>query len=239
MKLTAEQFLAVEDPTSLTRRRLGAGMFGSVWTTDDPDKVIKRGTNMSDGWPYYALWTMQADRGPAALKVYALRVDDKGYWALTERADMVAADYGLQRVTARRDYRELRSKIIDHFEPEFGIDLHDHNIMVRKDGSTVITDPLAASRDSAFGYDRNGEHTHARLMTQVAGSGVPTARLTSQTPRATQPPKQALWNPEKQIWQDQDGNRIGYGTLRRMGQIPPPVFGVMALRNPLQLFDLL
>lgn len=90
------------------RDRTGNGKYASVFDSDMPNLVIKKGTRtqfgnlFDDGWLFYAIWCMKATRRPSWMpKIYNLLIDyEKGeFFAAMERLEEGEAPY----ITGRYD----------------------------------------------------------------------------------------------------------------------------------------
>lgn len=200
MDITGEAFLATDDPASFSRALLGEGCYGKVHATDDPTKVVKSGTRTDDGWPHYALWTMQEDRGPYAMKVHAFRcsADGSEYFALLDRYETTVGH--ARSASFAGEYRDTLDDLAvsfsvypDHtgakdrnnarhpgfsafmvdlyatFKHDFSFDCHAGNIMLRMDGSPVVTD--------AVGYSSSGSRRSATSAMLHRASSTPRTRI--------------------------------------------------------------
>jgi len=152
--------------------KIGSGLYSNVFAVPNTDKVIKVASG--DRWPDYIHWaTSNGYAGKFAPKVFSLKFyedsDLRGgifYVAVMERLvdtingmksenmfhnEQVSLLYGLtswdnstcEATDFVAFYNELRSAGLKN-------DLHGANVMVRKDGQLVITDPVSGEGSSRF-----------------------------------------------------------------------------------------
>jgi hypothetical protein len=154
-------------------KKLGSGAYSTVYSKAGSDRVIKVGRQPDDGWIDYCKWAAENGfAGNLAPKVYSYkrikgkerefsvavmeRMDKTGY-NITGNMDAAPIRYLIQ-MDLRHD-NDMVKLLLDTISPkfrEFGgkmrerfggcFDLHDGNIMARKDGSVCFTDPLASDR---------------------------------------------------------------------------------------------
>jgi hypothetical protein len=146
---------------ALNFEHLGKGLYANVFAIPNTDKVIKVASN--DAWPDYIKWsTENGYAGTFAPKVYSLKFQDGWYVAIMERLVETMKEFDLNS----DQYRHYRNHIMfRHYEipkhstkdkpvglMEFvqnlrdaGLagDMHPGNVMVRKDGQIVVTDPTS------------------------------------------------------------------------------------------------
>lgn len=148
-------------------KRLGSGAYSIVYAKPDSDRVIKV-TRSDDGWIDYCKWAAENGfAGGLAPKVYSYkrhknfsvsvmeRMERTGHY-ITGAMDASPIKYlikmqmqynnDLTRLlldSVAPKYVEFADKMRQRFEH---FDLHDGNVMVRKDGSLCFTDPIANSR---------------------------------------------------------------------------------------------
>lgn len=149
--------------------QLGSGYYSNVFAYPDSDKVVKilRRPD-TDGWLDYVKWA--ADKGYAgtfAPQVFSYKLMGKKKdfaVAVMERLEDTVSKAGEQHdahaITAllhpAMNDNKMAAKLLDTVNPglaQFGKDLkvefsknldtHNGNFMLRKDGSFVITDPVA------------------------------------------------------------------------------------------------
>jgi len=149
--------------------QLGAGLYSTVLTKPGSDRVVKVG-RYTDQWPQYVEWaTIKGYAGSFAPKVYSLKYHNQFYVAIMEQ--LVDTMAGIHREggstsseIAYRTFREyalgFRDGKIDanaeHLiafakdlrNAKLASDLHDGNIMIRKDGQIVVTDPASGASNS-------------------------------------------------------------------------------------------
>lgn len=149
--------------------KIGGGLYAEVYAKPGSDKCIKVARS-SDAWPEYVEWaTLEQYAGVYAPKVYSLKFHNGFYVALMERlvctiadihashptyhyskhplSDLVASvqtwsGYGGREVRAEAE--GLKSFCNAVKTQRLVSDLHDGNIMLRKDGQLVITDPSSS-----------------------------------------------------------------------------------------------
>lgn len=151
--------------------KIGGGLYSTVLAKYSEDYVIK--VARLDRWPEYIRWaTSQGYAGTFAPKVYGLKYYETFYVATMERlvctieetkaaigrdrnpyhkAHMAvkhwARDYSMDNVP---DYPDLEAFIKACYHAGFGDDLHDGNLMLRKDGQIVLIDPSSNHSDYRF-----------------------------------------------------------------------------------------
>lgn len=150
---------------------LGSGCYGAAFAHRDyPDVVVKvdtlkeDGDDMNRGWPQY-IQIANKSRSKHAVKVFAL--SDCGAMAVIERLDPVVGTYSTAFASLTPDAQTIRKTLGNSVEyggiirckglpqtfrnfmhtlkreaPETDWDLHGGNIMLRKDGTVVVTDPF-------------------------------------------------------------------------------------------------
>ena len=145
--------------------KIGSGRYANVFAKPGSNIAIK--VAEPDAWPQYVKWaTEQGYAGTFAQKVYSLKFyspKDKPpfYVATMERlvdtignirsqnSQLKSQYIGLRdivlwgRSNALDEYPDLKAFANDLKANGFTDDLHDGNIMVRKDGQMVVTDPLS------------------------------------------------------------------------------------------------
>jgi hypothetical protein len=155
-------------------QRLGSGLYSNVFAKPHSDKAVKVGS--IDSWPDYAKWLIEKGySGTFGPKIYSLKFYEDFYVASMERlVDTVGgmqADYDhisnppndlWQMFRALRKWLGSYSPDELPQNPDFqafmreldeeGLagDLHAGNVMIRKDGSLVVTDPSARHSHSRF-----------------------------------------------------------------------------------------
>jgi hypothetical protein len=161
---------------------LGRGLHSNVFAVPYTDSVIKVGN--ADEWPDYIQWSIQNGyNGKFAPKVSSLKFKDGYYVAIMERLVATISEIKNEIRNSGKGglYNNSITKLaneVDKFRynPEGGIDapelqdfvatlkkkrlandLHDGNIMVRKDGQLVVTDPVSNSSSTAKFRIKNGE----------------------------------------------------------------------------------
>jgi hypothetical protein len=145
---------------------VGKGLYANVFAIPNTDKVIKVAS--LDGWPEYIRWsTKNGYAGKFAPKVDSLKFYESFYVAVMER--LVDTMRGFEDYGRTSDQFKLYKKVIQAWRwnkengndnegatelvqfmeklREAGMtgDLHDGNVMVRKDGQIVVTDPVSYS----------------------------------------------------------------------------------------------
>lgn len=117
---------------------LGCGATANVFEhPKHPDKVIKLAMRR-DPWPEYIQFAKEAgELGKLAPRVYALKPLMHGYWAVMERLFHRAAYTSLDQ--DKPFYKSLANWQRNN---DYGWDCCGSNIMERKNGELVITDPV-------------------------------------------------------------------------------------------------
>lgn len=155
-------------------QRVGSGMYSTVYAKKDSSKVIKV-NHREDQWIDYMLWAQK--EGPQfAPKLYSYKLFNKATEPFTvsvlERMDLTihrVKDKNSMALPISRlaDYaandNEPSAKVIDMLAPGLGtfllkigkefkgnLDLHGGNMMVRKDGTIAITDPVVGKRKTTI-----------------------------------------------------------------------------------------
>jgi len=158
--------------------RLGGGAFSQVYGHPNSDRVIKLQMRPGgDGWLEYVQWAeANGYAGKFAPKVYSYKYNAKGQFGM---AVMERLDRTLHRVGRKEDVRAVSTlfgmsrdvplayTLLDLAEPglaEFGnklaetfrghLDYHNGNFMTRKDGSFVVSDPVAGMDDKVGLYKK-------------------------------------------------------------------------------------
>lgn len=156
---------------------LGSGAYSTVYGKEGSDRVIKVGRQPDDGWIDYCKWAAENGfAGGLAPKVYSYKRFNRGERefsvAVMERMEKTGHRIGAQMDAypikwliqmdlqydndmvkllldaASPKFREFGAKMRERFDSHF--DLHDGNVMLRKDGSLCITDPLANSSHASI-----------------------------------------------------------------------------------------
>lgn len=153
--------------------RIGHGAYSGVFAKKNSDRVIKVGHKPdSDGWVDYMLWSAgKGYAGTLAPKVFSYKkIHIKGktkesfYLAVMERLDKTVTEldgkHDMKYIELFLHYgakNAMMQKLADVAVPGLGQftldlndlkgykDLHGGNIMVRKDGSFVVSDPISRS----------------------------------------------------------------------------------------------
>jgi hypothetical protein len=145
--------------------KLGQGRYSYVVAKPGSDRVIKMGRAV-DGWPGYIEWSIiHGYDGTFAPRVYSLRFYAEFYVAVVERLVCTIGDLHRDNAYNNNYYSKLHSKMQDwsmwgedHHGSEyadlrefcckcgqakFADDMHGGNVMLRKDGHLVVTDPCS------------------------------------------------------------------------------------------------
>lgn len=153
---------------------IGHGLYSNVFSVPDkPDIVIKVG--YLDQWPDYIKWaTDHGHTGKFAPKVYSLKFHDSYYVAIMERLVCTIGEIkhpeNDRYVFVPDQYFVFQNL---HFADEctatdlveyvralrqnqLSGDLHDGNVMIRSDGSMVVTDPASGLFSSQRFRLKNG-----------------------------------------------------------------------------------
>jgi hypothetical protein len=153
--------------------QIGGGLFSQVFAKKNSDYVIKV-SYVIDKWPDYIEWAINHGYdGKFAPKVYSLKFYDGFYVAIMER--LVCTIEEIERNGGRRTYQQWLCRAIrDWTGYTYGSsddnpaanateledfcrklchlgmngDLHNGNVMIRKDGQIVIIDPCGKSSDT-------------------------------------------------------------------------------------------
>lgn len=149
---------------------IGNGYFSNVFNIpQQPDKVIKVGP-ADDQWPLYARWaTENGHSGKFAPMIHSLKFYDGFYAAIMERLVCTVGDIRnnncyrggkgtelqaiFNEVTGREEKTEacdLAAYVNELRALGHSNDFHDGNVMVRKDGQLVITDPFSFGTSGRF-----------------------------------------------------------------------------------------
>lgn len=161
---------------------LGNGAYALAFVhPKDPDKVIKIGP-ISDAWLYYATYCMRHAGNKWLPVIHEVYVPGGGmYYASMER---------LSYVNDFPAYSDIRQNI-PHFFQTFGwlhLDLGpDHNIMQRKDGQCVYTDPLSCEPEGGgayhyYQYSRSGTIQVGQVNAVVSSSQNASVRTEQEVP---------------------------------------------------------
>jgi len=152
---------------------IGKGLYANVFAKPNSDKVVK--VARLDSWPTYIKWaTAKGYAGKFAPKVYNLKFHDDFYVATMERLVGTIHDFNEFDSIHNELYMEITSWYVDESTSEatdlieFAIklkaakltgDWHFGNVMVRKDGQIVITDPSARPFNGKLFRIKSGQIT--------------------------------------------------------------------------------
>jgi hypothetical protein len=102
---------AIDALTDAGAKRLGSGWFGVVFThPTNPDRVVKMGCDMSDGWPLYAAYAA-ASKSPALQRIHSFRwVRDEAGNRLYYRAEMERLEGTLADLTYNHPEHPLHER---------------------------------------------------------------------------------------------------------------------------------
>src|SRR6266446_8859484 len=137
---------------------IGHGLYANVFAKPNSDKVIK--VAALDSWPTYIKWaTEKGYAGKFAPRVDNLKFHDGFYVATMERLVGTIHDFYHRSSSVHNElYDEITSWYVDESTSEAADlikfvtklkaaklvgDWHFGNVMVRKDGQIVVTDPIA------------------------------------------------------------------------------------------------
>lgn len=148
-------------------KHIGGGFYSAVYAHPTSDRVIKvNHGHKCDAWIDYVLWAnQQGYGGKFAPKMYSYKHYGNFYVAIMERMEYTVADSEMTSEApvaqtlfslAATHENEKAKLLVDLLVPGLGefseklrktfpserLDLHEHNIMYRKDGSICVTDPL-------------------------------------------------------------------------------------------------
>jgi hypothetical protein len=136
---------------------LGSGLYSNVFSVPGkPDRAIK--VAYMDVWPEYIKWaTENGHAGGFAPKVYSLKFYDDYYVAVMERLVCTIGNI-------RYDFKPAQVRIFETLhnadkceavdlveyvrtlaQNRLSDDLHNGNVMLRSDGSMVVTDPSSGT----------------------------------------------------------------------------------------------
>jgi len=136
---------------------IGKGLYANVFAKPNSDKVVK--VAAWDNWPTYIKWaTKNGYAGKFAPKVENLKFYDDFYVATMERLvgtindflDGYSVHHGLYREITlwhhdeTSEATELLEFVAKLRAENLTGDWHPGNVMVRKDGQIVVTDPSSA-----------------------------------------------------------------------------------------------
>jgi hypothetical protein len=146
----------------LGAEEIGRGLYSKVFAIPYTDKVLKIGD--MDEWPAYIEWAAKnGHMGKFAPKVFSLKFHNGFYVAIMERLVATMRDLesnGAKNSTQYRAWESVQSRrdplatdYADYVNTLIKLhlgkdDLHDGNVMVRKDGSLVVTDPFSGRLSS-------------------------------------------------------------------------------------------
>jgi|SRR5882724_4524028 len=153
---------------------IGKGVYANVFAKPNSDKVVKV-ANL-DSWPTYIKWaTENGYAGKFAPKVDSLKFHDDFYVATMERLVGTMHDFYHRASSIHNElYHEITSWYVDESTSEatdlikfvtklkaakLTGDWHFGNVMVRKDGQIVITDPSARPFDGKPFRIKSGQIT--------------------------------------------------------------------------------
>jgi hypothetical protein len=145
---------------------IGKGMYAKVFAIPNTDKAIK--VAYLDAWPKYIEWsTKNGHAGKFAPKVESLKFFDGFYVAVMEKLVATISEFpGTSE--QRQFYREMTgygtktatdlAEFWNSLRHEgMSGDLHGGNVMVRKDGQIVVTDPTSRAFDTERFRIKRGE----------------------------------------------------------------------------------
>lgn len=164
-------------------KRLGSGAFSTVYGKDGSDRVVKV-THRPDNWIDYIYWAAKKGyTGNLAPKVFSYKKIGDFSVAIVEKMEHTVnrveeadpynlVDYLLHYQHSIPQAAEFvdqlvpgLNKFVTELRGEFGhLDLHRGNYMVRKDGSFVVTDPVASESTSNYKRLRAGDFTPAQVL---------------------------------------------------------------------------
>lgn len=168
--------------------QLGSGTYSTVLGKPGSDRVIKV-THKSDGWIDYVTWGAKMG-SPFVPKVFSYKkISGKKkdfYVAIMERLEYTLyktpGDHALSILPdlINKGENPMAARFIDVLAPglngymkdlrsEFpaeDIDLHRGNYMIRKDGSFVVTDPIAAKSQGDYNRLKAGDFSPAPLLAE-------------------------------------------------------------------------
>jgi hypothetical protein len=133
--------------------QLGSGMYGRVHVSTDPTKVVKIG-KLHDTWPEYIVWACKEGyMGNIAPMVYSLKEHKDCYVAVMERLETLPGELvdayrvieqiGLASCVLPSPYDTFAKALYEFRRANhFYSDLGPKNVMVRKSGELVVTDPI-------------------------------------------------------------------------------------------------
>lgn len=163
-------------------KRLGSGAYSTVYGHPKSDRVIKVTSGSQDNWIDYIQWAAKSGySGNFAPKVYSWKHYDKGFSvAVVERMEKTLTELEYKEdakliesllypsirgnVMARLFLDELSpglGKFIDDFSSTFkgATDLYGKNMMLRRDGSFAITDPVCGQKETTLNRLRSKDFT--------------------------------------------------------------------------------
>lgn len=166
--------------------KLGSGAFSTVLAKKGYDRVIKV-IRRPDGWIDYVHWASKlGEEGKFAPKVYSykkIKGKKKDFSvAIMERLEYTfakaPADHALSIIPQLMQYSSrnpMAASFMDILAPglgkfmiamkkefeEGGFDMHSGNVMVRKDGSFVLSDPIASGSKTDYKRLKAGDFSPA------------------------------------------------------------------------------
>lgn len=138
---------------------LGSGLYATVYAHPVNREIAIKVTKSIDQWPDYVAWaTREGFAGNHAPKVHNLKVMDGWYMAVMERLVDTINSVKYIHPMVNHPLREIDTYRLDETgDPEltefvhamgaagFYGDMHGGNVMFRKDGTIVVTDPSSSS----------------------------------------------------------------------------------------------
>lgn len=139
---------------------IGKGLYANVFAIPNTDKVMKVAS--IDAWPVYIKWASEnGHMGKFAPKVDSLKFFNGFYVAVMERLAGTMHDFERFSTGHYKAYREAvahrwdrpkrPSRLGNYIQKlrDAGLagDLHPGNVMVRKNGQIVVTDPVSREID--------------------------------------------------------------------------------------------
>lgn len=144
------------------RRYIDDGVYSQVFINNNRDYVVRVTSSEHDCWPAYARWAMKRSRSKYVPKIYQVVDLPDGTnvgvierlipltdhespptWGWIQSSSDVDENIKYWPGYLRRLIRDIHRIFVESGEYDAEIDIHIDNVMKRKDGTWVITDPIA------------------------------------------------------------------------------------------------
>lgn len=167
--------LRLEDVSGITGNFLGGGVYGITYKLSARDDVVIKVFNMrsSDNYADYLKWCLGRQDCNFVPKIhrvtqfgeYKVVFMEKYFHKENELLDDVKTTIGQTQLSGGgdmnferlrkygEDFMDFMKTLCEDFK-EYNFDMHGHNIMFKKDGTPVVTDPITTKRQKSvtFGH---------------------------------------------------------------------------------------